>query len=307
MGMRAGLLVFLMLWAGAIFGQVVVSGDATLQAKIGTDEIAITTTSRLAGAIHSLRFRGMEYIDSFDHGRQLQSASNLNCGKKFIPEVFNPTEAGSEADGRGPVSSSKLLELRVADGEIRTLSQMAFWIRPGEKTQGNPAYNTTILSNHFLRKQVRIGYEDLPRVLDYRVTFTLPGDEKHSYAQFEALTGYMPGSFQRFLRWDPEMKKLVPLEKKMGEQPFPVVLATEDGRHAMGVYSPARFQVACRGPGYGRFDFPTDKVVKWNCVFRLEDRKGVPPGDYSFRMVVPFGTVSEVEGTLRILHDRLEK
>ena len=299
--------VSLVVFIGTItFTYADVSGDAVLKKQIGKDEASITTTSRVAGAIHSFKFRGKEYIDSFDHGRQLQSASNLNMGKKFIPEVFNPTEAGSEFDGKGPKSSSKLLFLEVKDEELVTKNQMAFWIRPGMKSHGNLAYNTAELSNHLLQKQVRFGFMGLEQVLNYRVTFSVPEKEGHTYAQFETLTGYMPWEFQQFLRWNPEQKKLVPLDKQSGEQPFPVVLATEDGKHAMGVVS-LRKSKNMTGPGYGRFYFPNDKVVKWNCVYRLQDKDGLQAGDYSFRMLVPFGTVVEVENTIKSILEKVNE
>lgn len=299
--------VLLVVFIGTItFAVADVSGDAVLKKQIGKDEASITTTSRVAGAIHSFKFRGQEYIDSFDHGRQLQSASNLNMGKKFIPEVFNPTEAGSEFDGKGPKSSSKLLFLEVKNEELITKNQMAFWIRPGMKSQGNLAYNAAELSNHLLQKQVRFGFMGLEQVLDYRVTFGVPEKEGHTYAQFETLTGYMPWEFQQFLRWNPEQKKLVPLDKQSGEQSFPVVLATEDGKHAMGVVSLGKSK-GMTGPGYGRFYFPNDKVVKWNCVYRMQDKDGLQAGDYSFRMIVPFGTVAEVENTIKSILEKVNE
>ena len=301
--MKVGLLIAFI--GIAAFPIADISGDAVLKKQIGKDEASITTTSRVAGAIHSFKFRGNEYIDSFDHGRQLQSASNFNMGKKFIPEVFNPTEAGSEFDGKGAKSSSKLLFLKVDNEEIVTKNQMAFWIRPGMKSQGNLAYNTSELSNHLLHKQVRFGFMGLEQVLDYRVTFSVPEKEGHTYAQFEALTGYMPWEFQQFLRWNPEQKKLVPLDKQSGEQPFPVVLATGDGRHAMGVVSLEKKSKGMIGPGYGRFYFPNDKVVKWNCVYRMQDKDGLKAGDYSFRMLVPFGTVVEVENTIKSILEKV--
>ena len=86
-----------------------VSGDSVIRGKTGRSEIRITTTSRLAGAIHSLTWNGREFIDSFDHGRQLQSACSFNLGQKeFHAECFNPTEAGSRSDGRGGISTSRL-------------------------------------------------------------------------------------------------------------------------------------------------------------------------------------------------------
>jgi len=303
--MKAFLLVLFTSIAAFAFADI--SGDAVFKKQINKDEASITTTSRLAGAIHSFKFRGKEYIDSFDHGRQLQSASNFNMGKKFIPEVFNPTEAGSEFDAKGPKSSSKLLFLEVNNEEMVTRNQMAFWIRPGMKSQGNLAYNTTELSNHLLHKQVRFGFMGLEQVLDYRVTFSVPEKEGHTYAQFEALTGYMPWEFQHFLRWSPEQKKLVPLDKQLGEQPFPVVLATEDRKHAMGVVSLQKMRNKMSGPGYGRFYFPSDKVVKWNCVYRMQDKDGVKAGDYSFRMLVPFGTVEEVEIAINSILEKVKE
>ena len=174
------------------------------------------------------------------------------------------------------------------------------------KSHGNLAYNTTELSNHFLQKRVRFGFMGMEQVLDYRVTFGVPEKEGHTYAQFETLTGYMPWEFQQFLRWNPEQKKLVPLDKQSGEQPFPVVLATEDGKHAMGVVS-LRKSKNMTGPGYGRFYFPNDKVVKWNCVYRLQDKDGLQAGDYSFRMLVPFGTVAEVENTIKSIMEKVNE
>src|SRR3982750_2658169 len=99
------------------------TGDAVVRAAAGGSEIVITTTSRCAGAIHSLTWNGKEFIDSADHGRQLQSAANFDAGEQpFFPETFNPTEAGSARDGAGKKSTSKLLELRAKDNELVTKS-----------------------------------------------------------------------------------------------------------------------------------------------------------------------------------------
>lgn len=114
----------------------VTATDSIIRAKAGPSDIVITTTQRLAGAIHSLKWNGKEFIDSHDHGRQLQSAANFDLGKKFIPEVFNPTEAGSRADATGNRSSSKLLHLAAKGNELLTTIQMAFWLKPGEKSLG---------------------------------------------------------------------------------------------------------------------------------------------------------------------------
>lgn len=271
-------------------------GDAVIRGRAGPSEIVIKTTARVAGAIDSLTWNGREFLDSSDHGRQLQSASNLDCGKQFIPEVFNPTEAGSVADGAGPTSSSVLLSLRAGKNTLETTTRMAFWLPPGGKSEGHPAYNDTVVSDHLLTKRVRIGARGLPHAIEYEVSFTLPKGEHHRLAQFEALTGYMPPAFRDFWALDVGTGTLSPLSDGPGEQAKPVILATPNGSHAMGVYSPEQ-----PPPGYGRFRFEAAKVNKWNCVFRVRDPAGVAPGPYRYRMFVAVGTLDDVRRTLTTL------
>ena len=279
------------------------SGDAVIRAAAGHSEILITTTSRLAGAIHSLTWNGKEFVNSADHGRQIQSASNFDAGTPFTPETFNPTEAGSVRDGAGPKSSSRLLHLIAKGHELQTTNQMAFWLAPDEKSQGHPAKNSTVLSDHLLTKRVRIGYKQLPHVIQYDVTFGVPVGEKHSYAQFEAVTGYMPPEFETFWKFNPQSRELEPLDDGPGEQPHPVVLATTSGSHAMGVFSPDQPSWGFEDAGYGRFRFVDEKVVKWNCVFRKRDTmNGIAPGDYSFRNFVVVGDLTTVKASLIELH-----
>lgn len=278
------------------------SGDATIRAAAGGSEIVITTTSRLAGAIHSLTFNGREFIDSFDHGRQLQSALNLDAGSPIADETFNPTEAGSRDDGVGAKSSSRLLHLRTGPGTLETVNQMAFWLAPGEKSGENLAKNETILSNHLLTKRVRIGYKDLPQAIDYQVVFNVPTDERHTRATFEALTGYMPPEFERFWQFNSERGALEPLSDGPGEIERPVVLATASGSHAMGIFAPPQPALGMTGPTYGRFRFKAERVVKWNCVFRVRDSGGIAPGGYPFRMFVLVGDLETVRDSLQRLH-----
>ncbi|HAD59217.1 MAG TPA: hypothetical protein DCG12_08235 [Planctomycetaceae bacterium] len=291
----------------SVQAQKLPSGDATIRAPFRGSEIVITTTRRLAGAIHSLKWNGQEFINSTDHGRQLQSASNLDAGSKFTGETFNPTEAGSRFDGAGARSTSRLLHLFAEGNQLQTTSQMAFWLRPGEKSSGNPAKNKALLSNHLLTKRVTIGYDDMANVIQYNVTFGTPVGEHHTYAQFEAVTGYMPSVFSRFLAVDLNSGELLPLTDGPGEQRHPVILSTPSGSHAMGVYSADQPSPGYEHAGYGRFRFERQKVVKWNCVFRIRSREGVPPDDYSFQQFVVVGTRDDVRTSILRLHNKLKK
>ena len=278
-----------------------VSGDAELAGMMGGKPLVIRTTSRLAGAIDSVKWAGVAFIDSHDHGRQLQSAINADVDGVYHVECYNPTEAGSVVDALGPKSTSRLEGLSVSDGVLTTRTRMAFWLAPGMKSGGHVALNDRLLSDHVLTKQVRIGRPQMDHVLDYRVMFTVPGDRPHTYLQVEALTGYMPWSFSEELRFDAKTSTLVPLPRQNGEQRDPVVLSTPSGDHAMGVFTPTRPPAGQPAVGYGRFKFEHDKVVKWNCVFRLRSPAGIKPGDYGYQLYVVIGTREDCRRTLAAL------
>jgi hypothetical protein len=59
-----------------------------------------------------------------------------------------------------------------------------------------------VLSNHLVSKRVSIGHRSLPQAIEYDVTFVVPRGEKHTFAQFEAVTGYMPAEVRRFWKYD---------------------------------------------------------------------------------------------------------
>ncbi len=282
------------------------TGKAVIRGKAGKGEIVITTTPRVAGAIHSLRWHDHEFIDSFDHGRQLQSAASFDTPGGNA-EVFNPTEAGSQADGRGEKSTSRLLAMKVGPAELQTTTQMAFWLAPGEKSHRDVARNTQVLSDYLVSKHVRIGYQGLQHAIEYEVTFHLPPGVRHTYAQFEALTGYMPAEFNHYYTFDPKKGELKPLDDGPGEQALPIVFSDRNGRYAMGIYSPDQPSPGFEKAGYGRFCFPSEKVNKWNCVFRVRDAHGIATGDYRYRLFVLVGTRRDVTDTMTALYRSLTK
>ena len=264
----------------------------TIRSLVQGEPLTLTVTPRLAGAIHSVRWKNQEFIDSFDHGRQLQSASNFDFGTVFHGETFNP-EAGSRSDGSGSASTSKLLHLTYSDFQLQTTNQMAFWLTPKQSSSGHPAKNKTNLSNHLLTKRVTLGFQHWENVIRHQVTFSTPIGEFHRYAQFEALTGYMPLN-STLLGVDVSRKRLIPLTDGPGEQALPVILAKTDQSMAMGVCSP---QQPSKGEnaGYGRFRFPAAKVTKWNSVFRIRNAAGIPAADFSFENYVVIGNLKNVQ------------
>ncbi len=286
---------------------VVAKADLVVRRKAGPSELVITTTSRCSGAIHSLTWNGREFIDSADHGRQLQSACSFDAGSAFWAEAYNPTEAGSRDDGAGPKSTSRLLHSIATEDSLQTTTQMAFWLAPGQDSCGHPAKNAKTLSNHLVTKRVQIGYRDLPQVVRFDVTFQVPIGERHTLAQFEAVTGYMPAEFSSFWKFNSQSGELEPLDDGPGEQATPVVLATESGSHAMGIFAPDQPSSGLERAGYGRFRFAAEKVVKWNCVFRVRRPEGIESGEYSFRNFVIVGDREMVTKSLRELHAQIRR
>ena len=147
-----------------------------------------------------------------------------------------------------------------------------------------------------------IGHAGRGGIISYDVTFTLPSGERHTQAVFEALTGYMPPEFTDFAQFNPQTGELEPLSDGPGEIPRPIVFAVAEGTHAMGIYAPPQPHGKVTGPTYGRFRFSAEKVVKWNCVFRLREEAGIRAGEESFRMFVVVGDRASVTADLRALH-----
>jgi hypothetical protein len=277
-------------------------GNAVIRGKAGASEIVITTTSRVAGAIHSLTWNGREFINSFDHGRQLQSASNLDFGSAIHDETFNPTEAGSRRDDIGEKTTSRLLFMRREPSALETVTQMAFWLAPGEKSGGYPAKNTNALSDHLLTKRVQIGYHGMDNVISYNVCFSIPIGEHHTIGTFEALTAYLPPEFALFQQFDQATGDFKPLSDGPGEGKNPVVISLPERTHALGIYAPSLLEKNTTGPSYGRWRFVEQKVVKWNGVFRVRDQSGIKPGEYTFRMFVIVGDLDMVKEGFRALN-----
>lgn len=278
-------------------------GRASISAPFKGSPITVGLSARTAGAIDSLTWGGTQFVNAFDHGRELQSAASFDG----YGECLNPTEAGSNADGAGPRSTSLLTGLTLGADRLETRTQMAYWMRPGE-TAGNcpkgPGPYSSPRSGDVLAKRVILGAEGVANAIAYRATFTTA--QAHAQATFEAATAYMPGAFNRFLTYDPATGALEPLSAGPGEQTKPVILATPDGARALGVYSPALPQ-AGQASGYGRFDFSHlpgagNATVKWNCVFR---EGAIPAGTRSYTCYALVGTLDDVTQGMSALHTAL--
>ena len=81
--------------------------------KVDDSYIFLSCSERTGGAVDSLVWKDKEFINNWDHGRQLQSAMTVqNYG-----ECWNPTEAGGRSDGNGKETKSILTDIH-AEGNV---------------------------------------------------------------------------------------------------------------------------------------------------------------------------------------------
>jgi hypothetical protein len=261
----------------------------TISGEFKGRSVMVTAMPRSAGAIESLQWGGIEFIDASDHGRHLQSAVSFDG----LTECDNPTEAGASRDGPNS-SSSLLLMASASDNVLRTQSRMAYWLRLGQRRECGQAKNdlATPVSSTMLTKSVRFlpGYKN---VLEHRISFDLA--RPRSLAQFEVLTAYMPSRFDTFYVFNPTTSQIEPISDGPGEQQFPVVLSSADGTNALALYTPQPGALGLAGPGYGRWRFGNERVTKSNVVFR---QANAGRGGHSFLVYSVFGSLTDVRSTL---------
>jgi hypothetical protein len=274
------------------------TGDFKIEAPALGSMLQLETSARFAGSATTLIFRGKQFVDARDHGRELQSASSFDG----FGECFNPTEAGSVTDGDKQTTTSKLLAAKAGPNWVATQTDMAFWLPPGYDYKhqcgmsptATHAVNHTLTGGHILDKRIELGEAGETNVISDRVTFTVP--EAHGSGTFEAATLYTPMDFSKRYVFNFGTGEVEPTAVT-GEQGLPVILATPDGKYAVGLFSPFLPQA---GRGYGTFSFPdTNKI---NCVFR---EKSIAAGQkFSYLCDFVVGTLAEVKATITRLHMR---
>ncbi len=239
--------------------------------------------NRFAGAISSITWNGAEFVDSYDHGRELQS----DLVYETPNECNNPTEAGSQDDGTGYTTSSKLLSYKQEDTHsFSTEVQMANWVLRGESA---PSCSCPIPrsqpSDTILTKHVTLGALGQPNLLRFDLTYSIP--DPHLYIGFEVLTQYMSTAFNTAYTYDGSALSPV---STTGKYSHPIIVATADGKYASGVYViGAHF--------YGAHLFSQAQVQKWSAGSVLSGC--IPPSDHSFTAYSAVGTLKDVKTALQ--------
>jgi alpha-tubulin suppressor-like RCC1 family protein len=232
---------------GITAGRAQVNGNATINGSAFGLPLTVSTSNQFAGAISSIKWGGKEYINNWDHGRQLQVNSqffNRYC-------CYNPYEAGSFEDAQGPTSTSQLLFLSAVGNRLETRTQMAWNFRAfnhnpvaadscGDPAQWLPVIPyTQPLSNYRAHKTVTIGFAGIPNVIEYLVDEFLPEPVLKGNNNVTAVLNY---DFSSLRSWDVVSKDYRTMRALGGVDDRIKVVSTADGSYAMGWYAPELLQ-----------------------------------------------------------------
>lgn len=296
----------------------------------GALPISITVNNlQYGGAVDSLKYNGKEFINRYDHGRQLQSAMQVDG----FGECNNPTEAGSEHDYKNATSTSKVLSAKsiVTENRIKTKSKMAYWTykkTTGACKKGMDARLTSPLSEHVFEKDIQIGFNDDDHIIKYSVSFTHPEGSFKESLVYEFLTGYLNSEFNRFYYVglaDESLNEygtddLTSLQNNgfpvgsfygspKNKKPYdPIIFSTADGKNAMGVYTSKKAITDCKSSfhGYNVYKFalggsgPVGNATnKWSlAVGDLATSKCIVNNTRKFDVYIAIGDVYEVHKKL---------
>jgi alpha-tubulin suppressor-like RCC1 family protein len=289
-----------------------VSGDSTITATALGDPLTIKTSNQYAGAISSLRWRNKEFVNDFDHGRQIQSA--FSAFNRY--ECYNAYEAGSLSDG--PTSSSRVLSLTASGNKLDGLTQMCWYTHSHDATPGDhcgdpnywlpcPQYNGP-LSDYLIHKTVTIGYAGMSNVIEYLSDLWIP--EVARKGEVQTVVAVMPYEFANLWTYDIVSKNYRKIRAIGGEDDGVKVLATADGAYALGYYSPELLQPYVTSAGGFRWGFalpdpvnypdPTFACAGFGGIDRFDTFNG--PGYRSNRSYLVIGNMDQVKSTLSDLH-----
>ncbi|MEM8539733.1 MAG: peptidoglycan-binding domain-containing protein [Pseudomonadota bacterium] len=276
----------------------------TIAGIVSGDPVYLRVSTQFAGAVDSLVWRGKQFINIYDHGRQISYAWQMDKHG----ECLNPTEPGSASDLFEPRSTSILKNLcQPEPNKLSTSTQAAYWTAPGETgfcdSGTKQAVNKKALSDHTLNKEITIGYQGIENAILFDATLKLPRD--HSWLGLEFPTAYLTSEFNTFWRYDPQRKALERSQSEPAQAPwsfsntggFPPIIATEDGQYALGAYTDHPI-IAYEQHRY-EVTNPNDTTSKWNIVLH---ETPAPAGDYRYETFAIIGTLEDVTRAMDALY-----
>lgn len=318
---RATAIAALLLCGATATRAQVVNGNATISAPALGHTLSVGTSSQFAGAVSSLRWADKEFINNWDHGRQLQL--NAQFFNRYI--CYNPYEAGSHFDTNLPTTSSKLLSLTASGNRLESTTQMAWYYRSRESLDprdycGDPAQWLPCppyigpLSDYRVHKTVTIGFAGIPNVIEFLTELFIPEPVQKGLNNVTAVLNY---DFSSVRSYDVVSKDYRNIRAVAGEDDRIKVVSTADGNFAMGLYAPELLQpygdpgtvnwwfVAPPDPFYPDPNNPSQPDPDFACVHvgsfvRYDSFNG--PGFTNDRAYFVIGSLDQVKSGLASLH-----
>jgi alpha-tubulin suppressor-like RCC1 family protein len=313
-----------LIW-GVATAHAQVNGNVSISAPAFGLPLTVRTSSQFGGAVSSIRWGNKEFINDWDHGRQL--GANSYFFNRF--ECYNPYETGSKEDRNLSTSSSQLLAMQASGNGLESTTRMAWYLSTRETRPGfgdlcgdpnnwlpTPPY-TGPLSNYQLHKTVTIGFAGIPNVIEYLSELYIPEQVQKGSNQ---ITAVMPYDFSSIWAYDVVSKDYRTIRALGGEDENIKVAATSDGSYALGFYSPEVLQPYGDGSGTANWWYvvppnpfypdpnnPSLPDPNYACVHigsmnRYESFGG--PGYTNDRAYLVIGTLSQVKETLGNLHNQ---
>jgi len=192
----------------ARYQRITVSNKSTGQSN---NPLYVGLSGKFAGAIDSIYWEGKEFINSHDHGRQMQFAWQIGTifkdwnydNQYYYGECFNPTEAGSERDAVGYLSGSILSNYSFNRNVVTTASIPAYWIPRGNQNncRGKPWQYEKNSSNDKLSKKVTVSPGGIPNLIKIETTIVPEANAAKAVGgKFEVPAIYTNPEFNKFFK-----------------------------------------------------------------------------------------------------------
>lgn len=284
-------------------------------APVNGSTLTISASWSHAGAITSLKLGNEEFVDNTDHGRQIQSAIQLN-GRG---EYYNPNEAGTLDDTDSPWSTSDLLGLSIpSSNRLMTMTDMAYWFVKNSQYLADWQKNLTIppanaapdgqFTQFWLQKDVTIAPAGLPgNVIEYLSTFQPTGSPPEAVTSSIASTPAVylkPSLFTEVWTYDLATRTLLQNRDAGGEDDMIKVMkrpSSPMGPLALTVYKSENLQPYGDGSGstFGWWLIGPDPYYPSTFLNPSNHASGPLPVSYRSYLVV--GNPNEVTSSLDAL------
>ena len=259
----------------------------------GNDTVQLTATPRLAGAVEFLTFKGKQFLDNLDHGREMQTAY-WNNGKGGCE---NPTQAGNGDDGTNQTTSTSVMRSQSSTWNSYTSTVWpAYWFSMGEACDGSGGNTvvSNVASDQPLTTVVTVGVDGDDQVIHYVSTI----ENQYSHSSMVVSSGLaMTGDFSHALILkNGTFQDLDFGGNDMVWQPYAPIVATPDGNYAVGLVAANQNGVTAS------FSVSENGVAGINLVMSYG---ALPAGTLTQEEYIIVGTLADVEARMPALQKKV--